>query len=109
MGICRDKATTYLARFGYNVVRHPRIGVRPLMLVGRQRRSTELLGSLEPDQVAAGISGQETSKLDAAIGVHVLGNILGAMGVPAVASHTRARPSTPALARRRPSPVQASA
>jgi len=93
MGICRDKATTYLARFGYNVVRHPRIGVRPLMLVGRQRRSTELLGSLDqlikdpgplpsikPDEVAAGISGQETSKLDAAVGVHVLGNILGALG-----------------------------
>lgn len=93
MGICRDKATTYLMRFGYNVVRHPRISVRPLMLIGRQRRSTELLGSLAglikdpgplpvitPDQVAAGISGQETSKLDASIGVHVLGNILGAMG-----------------------------
>lgn len=93
MGICRDKATTYLMRFGYNVVRHPRVNVRPLMLIGRQRRTPELLGSLAqliknpgplpaitPDQVAAGISGQETSKLDASVGVHVLGNILGAMG-----------------------------
>lgn len=100
MGICTDKSTTYLRRLGYNVVRHPREGVRPLDLIGRQRDSVTYLGSIEKlittppgplprmktDHAAAGISGQSSSKLSLAVGLNVLCAVLSAFGAGAGAT-----------------------
>ena len=77
MGICRDKATTYLKHDGYNVVRHPQAGIEPLQLIGRQGNAVALLGGLdrlivrslgsspEPDRDhrASDLSGLVSSKL----------------------------------------------
>jgi hypothetical protein len=46
MGIRKDKSTTYLAGLGYNVVRHPSAGFRPLTLLGRQNGAVNRLGPL---------------------------------------------------------------
>ena len=107
MGICTDKSTTYLRRLGYNVVRHPREGVRPLDLIGRQRDSVTYLGSIDKlittppgplpeiktDNAAAGISGQSSSKLALAVGLNVLGAVLSAFGagVGATAKYKNAK------------------
>lgn len=94
MGICKDRATTYLKRLGYNAVRHPQAGIHPLQLIGQQRGGVALLGPLDrlitnppgplpkitTDQRAADLSGQSSSTLSLAIGLNVLGNFIGAMG-----------------------------
>ncbi|MBX3190079.1 MAG: hypothetical protein KF819_23840 [Labilithrix sp.] len=95
MGLCTDDATTYLKRLGYNVVRHPREGVNPLDLVGRQNGETRYLGSLDQlikrppetalppvktDEVAGDVQGQASSKLNFAIGVNLLQSVLSALG-----------------------------
>lgn len=93
MGLCNDKAITFLRDKGYNVVRHPNVGFRPLTLVGRQNGAVSQLGPLNllitnpgplpkvtSDQTGAGISGTASSKVDFKIGVNVLGAIIGAMG-----------------------------
>lgn len=97
MGICTDKSTTYLKQLGYNVVRHPREGIRPLDLIGRQHGEVIYLGRLDkllttPDgalppirsnQEAADIVGQSSSKLPLAIGLNVLNAVLSALGTGA--------------------------
>jgi hypothetical protein len=94
MGICKDSSIEYLKRLGYNVVRHPREGIAPLALVGRQNRTVADLGSLDDvfvqpapaaptavkDLQAAGVNGEESNKLDLSLGVSILGNLIGAMG-----------------------------
>jgi hypothetical protein len=94
MGVCTDRATTYLKREGYNVVRHPQAGIEPLQLIGRQGNAVALLGGLdrliasplgslpEPhrDQRAGDLNGRVSSKLPLAIGLNVLANFIGAMG-----------------------------
>jgi hypothetical protein len=94
MGFCRDDATTYLKRLGYNVVRHPREGIQPLDLIGQQRRSTNYLGGIdrlitepsgspptvERDLVAADVNGRSSSELNLSVGANVLGAVVGAMG-----------------------------
>lgn len=94
VGICNDPATTYLRRLGYNVVRHPESGIQPGELIGRQGKSVRRLGSIESlitsspitvpgaskNDLAADLSGQESSNLKVAIGVSVLGNFISAMG-----------------------------
>ena len=94
MGFCEDASTTYLKRLGYNVVRHPRAGIRPLDLLGRQGDTTNVVGRLDDlvkgstqplpsittGQAAADINGQDSSSLKLAVGVNVLGSIIGAMG-----------------------------
>jgi hypothetical protein len=91
---CKDDATTYLKRLGYNTVRHPREGIRPLDIIGRQGSSVKYLGHLKKliknaprdlppireDQTAGDINGNTSSKLAMAVGVNILGSILGAMG-----------------------------
>lgn len=93
MGICKDQATTYLKDLGYNVVRHPREGIEPLQLIGRQNGSVLQLGGLDKlitsppgplpvitrDQVATDLSGQASSKLDLAVGLNILGSFIKAM------------------------------
>lgn len=108
MGLCRDQSTTYLKELGYNVVRHPREGISPLTLIGRQGGTSAWLGSLEKllsagpvdvppierDLAAAAINGQQSSKLKLGVGLNVLGTLVGAMGggnIGAEASYTNAR------------------
>lgn len=97
MGICTDKSTTYLKQHGYNVVRHPREGIRPLDLIGRQKGAVNYLGRLDKlltnpqmplpairsNYESAEISGQSSSKLPLAIGLNVLASILSALGAGA--------------------------
>lgn len=94
MGICKDKYVSFLNRFGYNVVRLPRAGIRPLMLLGRQHGATALLGDvkllieesdrkrpeMDVDLDAAPLKGQQSSSLDVAVGLNLLGTFLGALG-----------------------------
>jgi hypothetical protein len=94
MGLCTDKSTQFLRGLGYNVVRHPRANFRPLLLLGRQNKSTLDLGGLEQlitnppgpvppvtiDQPAAGINGQSSSEIKIGIGASILGSLIGAMG-----------------------------
>jgi hypothetical protein len=94
MGICKDKSTTYLAGLGYNVVRHPSAGFRPLTLLGRQNGTVNQLGPLNllitnppdtlpqvtADVLSADVNGQTSSKLSLGIGVNVLGTLIGALG-----------------------------
>lgn len=94
MALCRDRSVDYLQKLGYNVVNHPREGIAPLHLIGRQGGNTSELGSLDgmlvapvptlptpaTDQAAADINGRQSSKLDVSLGVNVLGSLIGAMG-----------------------------
>lgn len=93
MGLCKDKSTNHLNRLGYNVVRHPREGLAPLALVGRQNGNSAWLGQLdriladpkpppavEKDLEAASVNGEESSKLDIGVGVDILGGLIGALG-----------------------------
>jgi hypothetical protein len=93
MGICRDAATTYLKNLGYNVVRHPREGIDPLQLIGKQKGTVLQLGGLDKlianppaslpaitrNQIAVDLSGQASSKLDLAVGINILGSFIKAM------------------------------
>jgi hypothetical protein len=107
MGICKDQATTYLNRLGYNVVRVPQSGIEPLQLIGQQKKGVSILGGLDQmitdgsstkpvisrDRRGANIEGQQSSKLDLSIGIGLLGTFIGAMGgnVDVSASYSRAK------------------
>jgi hypothetical protein len=94
MGLCKDKATTYLKNLGYNVIRVPQEGIEPLQLIGRQGKAIDLLGPLNllithpagslptitRDLSAADVNGQTSSSFSLGIGATILGNIIGAMG-----------------------------
>ena len=94
MGLCNEKSVTYLRKLGYNVVRHPSADIKPLGLIGRQKGESIHLGPLNllivnppgplpgttTDVPAADVNGQESSKLDFAIGVNILGALVSAMG-----------------------------
>lgn len=94
MGICADQSTTYLKRLGYNVVRHPQEGIRPLGLIGMQAGTNNYLGSLtrlitnapgalppiELNLEATDVNGQRSSQLQLGIGANILGSVIGAMG-----------------------------
>lgn len=90
----KEKLTTYLRDLGYNVVRHPQEGIRPLDLVGKHGKDAALLGSLDQlitnppgslpavqgDQIGADINGRTSSKLKLAVGASILGNMISAFG-----------------------------
>jgi hypothetical protein len=96
MGICIDSSTKFLKRLGYNVVRLPREGIAPLQLIGVQNGDAQQLGGLDqlivngagagdlpairPNEKAAGVNGQRSSDLSAALGLNILGAIIGSMG-----------------------------
>lgn len=96
MGICTDSSTRFLKKLGYNVVRLPRAGIAPLQLIGLQNGDAQHLGSLEklvvaggsagalpailPNEKAAAVNGQRSSELSAALGLTILGGIIGSMG-----------------------------
>jgi hypothetical protein len=92
--MCSDKALSYLAGLGYNVIRHPDATFAPLKLLGRQGGEFLVLGSLNQlitsssiplpamtvDQAAAEVNGQSSSSLKIGIGANVLGSLIGALG-----------------------------
>jgi hypothetical protein len=94
MGICFDTSTKALKKLGYNVVRLPREGIAPLQLMGVQKGEALQLGGLDklivpgaatlpsiiPNEQAGGVNGQRSSDLSAAIGLNILGAIIGSMG-----------------------------
>jgi hypothetical protein len=92
MPICKDPSITFLNRFGYNVVKLPRVGIEPMDLIGKDK-STEWLGPInlvwksevpEPKvrapQPAADVQGQQSEKLELSVGLKVLENALRAFG-----------------------------
>jgi hypothetical protein len=95
MGSCSDSGVSFLKELGYNVVRVPREGIEPLLLIGRQGGTVAQLGTLDkltkhaPDQAlpkitrdlaATDLSGQRTDRLKAGIGLNILGSLIGALG-----------------------------
>lgn len=94
MGICRDKFTRHMNDLGYNVVRHPREGIRPLDLIGKQKNSVRHLGRIDKlvrtphgalpaiitDEQAADINGSSTASMRLAIGARLLSGVLAAQG-----------------------------
>jgi hypothetical protein len=102
----KDPSITFLNRFGYNVVKLPRVGIEPLDLIGRDE-TTQWLGPLasvwkssvpapppSAPRPAAPVNGQKTDQLQVTFGLKILANALAAFGatVPALdAAYTRAR------------------
>src|SRR5262245_5140480 len=89
---CKDPALTFLNKFGYNVVKLPRTGIEPLLVLGRDK-SLNPIGDLSTvwkapapppapgaPQAAASIEGQKSEKLDLSIGLKLLANALAAFG-----------------------------
>lgn len=90
---CTDERTAYLRSLGYNVISLPRAGIRPLTVafLSNNGRLTELgylpevwTSAVGEPQAATGtvaqLGGQRTSKLNAEVGLDVLGNLIGALG-----------------------------
>jgi hypothetical protein len=90
-----DPFLTYLKKFGYCVVRHPRANVQPLQLITKKGSSYHARGSvttvfdpgdtvplpaITQDVVAANINGQKSGNLKIGVGLNLLGNIISAMG-----------------------------
>ncbi|HTF70303.1 MAG TPA: hypothetical protein VK638_47265, partial [Edaphobacter sp.] len=106
MGFCKDPSLTSLNKFGYNVVRLPRTGIEPMMVLGK-RQSLELLGKLStvwkttvpepipgPPATVADLEGSQSDKLELSIGLKILANALQGLGaaVPSLEfGFTRAR------------------
>jgi hypothetical protein len=96
MGICIDSSTKFLKKLGYNVVRLPREGIVPLQLIGVQNGDAQQLGGLDQlivngagagglpvirtNEKAVDVNGQRSSDLSAALGLNILGAIIGSMG-----------------------------
>jgi len=102
----KDPSVTFLNKFGYNVVKLPRVGIEPLDLIGIDE-TTQWLGPLSavwkstvpapqpsPPHRAAPVNGQKTDQLDLGFGLKILGNALAAFGasVPSLdVAYKRAR------------------
>ena len=92
--MCTDQSLTFLNGLGYNVVRHPREGLDPLDLLGKDKQGLRRLGTLSElwigegaklpevrkDLSATGISGQRSSKFDISLGVSLLERLIRGMG-----------------------------
>ena len=90
-----DQSIAYLRSHGYSVFRMPRASAQPLELLHRQGKDLTRLGQT-PDLVTPGavplpatardeqpgidIEGKETSSVNAAIGLSILGAFIGALG-----------------------------
>jgi hypothetical protein len=88
----KDPSVTFLNKFGYNVVKLPRVGIEPLDVIGRDD-TTQWLGSLTTvwkstvdvpapaaPRPAAVVNGQKTDQLDVSFGLTILANALAAFG-----------------------------
>lgn len=94
MGVCKDPSVKHLAKFGYNVIMHPREGIAPLMLIGERDGARDIIGTVDqiisnasaplPQAKASGdatdISGKKTNKLELTLGLDILGAVIGALG-----------------------------
>ncbi len=93
---CNDPVLTYLAPFGFNVVRLPLGGLRPgTVLVGEKKELSrlaeviDLIVSDDPPPVirdktpAAILMGRRTGTFDIGVGLGVLENLLSAVGIDA--------------------------
>ena len=91
----KDPSVTFLNKFGYNVVKLPRVGIEPLDVIGIDD-TTQWLGPLssvwqssvpapEPSapRPAAPVNGQKTDKLEIGFGLQILSNALAAFGAAA--------------------------
>jgi len=90
-----DQSITFLRGFGYSLFRFPRASAQPLELMHREGKDLTRLGMVL-DLVTAGeigspevrrdaspgidIEGKETSKVNVAIGLSILGSFIGALG-----------------------------
>lgn len=90
-----DQSITFLRTYGYSVFRFPRASAQPLELMHRDGKDLTRLGMV-PDLVDAGevaapvarcdgnpgidIEGKETSKVNVAIGLSILGGFISALG-----------------------------
>ena len=90
-----DQSITFLRSFGFSVFRFPRASAQPLELMHRDGKDLTRLGMV-PDLVDAGeiaapdvrrdgnpgidIEGKETSKVNVAIGLSILGGFISALG-----------------------------
>jgi hypothetical protein len=89
---CKDPSLTYLNKYGYNVVKLPRTGIDPLLVLGRDKGLTPIgtIGTVwktpgpppqpGPPRPAVAMQGQQTEKLDLSIGLKLLANALAAFG-----------------------------
>jgi len=90
-----DQSITFLRNFGYSVFRVPRLSAQPLDLLHRNGKDLTRLGSVldligpgvvalpeihRDDRPGVDIEGTESSKVNLAIGLNVLGGFLGALG-----------------------------
>jgi len=93
MGLCNDRAVNFLKENNLNTIRHPEENVFPLDLIGEFRGARGIIGRIDQlvehptaplpgvqSGAAANLSGQRTSKLPIAIGLDILGSVLGAFG-----------------------------
>lgn len=103
----KDPSVTFLNRFGYNVVKLPRVGIEPMDLVGVDNNNSQRLGPIrvvwkssaaEPSpsapNPAAALAGQQTDQMELKVGLRILANALAAFGatVPSVDfAYSRAR------------------
>jgi hypothetical protein len=91
----KDPSVTFLNKFGYNVVKLPRVGIEPLDVIGIDE-TTQWLGPLSsvwqstvpvpepnPPRPAAPVNGQKTDRLDLGFGLQILSNALAAFGAAA--------------------------
>ena len=90
-----DQSITFLRGHGFSVFRFPRASAQPLELMHREGKDLTRLGMV-PDLVTVGeaapprvhrgrspgidIEGKETSKVNVAIGLSILGSFVGALG-----------------------------
>jgi hypothetical protein len=90
-----DQSITFLRSYGFSVFRFPRASAQPLELMHRDGKDLTRLGTV-PDLVVAGeipapdvrrdaspgidIEGKETSKVNVAIGLSILGSFISALG-----------------------------
>ena len=90
-----DQSITFLREHGFSVFRFPRASAQPLELMHREGKDLTRLGTVA-DLVTAGevasprvrrgkspgidIEGKETSKVNVAIGLSILGSFIGALG-----------------------------
>ena len=90
-----DQSLTFLRQYGFSVFRFPRASAQPLELLHRNGKDLTRLGVL-PDLIDRGtaaplkirreaspgidIEGKETSRVNVAIGLSILGSFIGALG-----------------------------
>jgi len=92
MAMCQDPRLTYINNLGYNVVRLPRTGIRPLGVLGKDQKTVNYLGTIDqiwstsaeppacgtPNAVAA-LAGQATSDIKLSVGLDILAGALSGM------------------------------